>query len=378
MLCALLLASISRVPPPYSTPSLRMDPIVVRGKSPSFRVPQGFSIRPWATGFHSPRWMAVAPNGDVFLTESYKGRILVLRDRDRSGLADRPIVFATGLNLPHGMAFRDGWLYVGETNRVVRFPYQPGRTKAGKAEVVVPKLPSRGYRQHWTRNLAFSPDGRTLYVTVGSETNKSPEPWPRATILAFDPDGKNVRTVATGLRNPVGVAIRPGTEELWTTCVERDYMGNDVVPEFFTQVRQGDFFGWPWAYSGGIRDPRVSAKGMPKKPVRKPDVEFTAHSVPLGALFYTGQMFPEAYRGDALIAMRGSRNRKPMSGYKVVRVRFQNGRPSGVEDFITGWNPNPNSRRVYGRPVGLAQLPDGSVLVSDEAAHMVWRVTYRW
>jgi glucose/arabinose dehydrogenase len=367
------------LPRPYATRSTIATPILIRGRGEApLQLPPGFRASVFAERLQSPRWMLVAPNGDVFCTESYQGRLTLLRDTDGDGAADRRFVFASGLRLPFGLALHGEYLYVANTDSVVRFRYRPGQTEAhSPPETIISGIPSRGRSQHWTRNLIFDPTGRKLYLTVGSETNKSPEPPPRATILQFNPDGSGRRTFATGLRNPVGLAFRPGTSELWITCVERDYMGDDLVPDFVTRVRQGDFFGWPWFYIGSHRDPRVPLPKGPKLPVRVPDVLVTAHSIPLGLLFYTGTQFPPEYRGDAFVAMRGSTNRRLMVGYKVVRLRFEGGRlVPGYEDFATGWLPDPRQREVWGRPVGLAQWTDGSLLLTDEAAHKIWRIRY--
>lgn len=367
-----------RLPRPYHTASLDAGPRYIRGKGDApLKAPAGFVVEPFACGFQSPRWMTVAPNGDVFVTESYQGRIRLLRDKNGDGKAETRYTFATGLRLPHGLAIQNGWLYLGNTDSVVRFAYRPGQIRAsGPRETIVSGLPALGRKQHWTRNLVFEPDGKHFLVTVGSASNKAVESPPRATITRYRSDGSGRETFATGIRNPVGIGFRPGTSELWTTCVERDFMGDDLVPDFFTQVRKGDFFGWPWYYIGQHLDPRAP-QGAPQRRVTVPDVLFTAHSVPLGMIFYTGNNFPSSYQGDVFIAMRGSTNRSLSSGYRVVRVPFRNGRPiGGYEDFVTGWLSNPRRHLVYGRPVGLAQWTDGSLLVSDEAGHMIWRVRY--
>lgn len=367
----------NRLPRPYATKSIIAIPKTIPG-TPTFKTPPGFEVKTFAKGLDkSPRWLAVAPTGDVFVTQSYAGRILVLRDSDGDGVAETQTVFADGLKLPHGMAFQGDWLYVANTDSVVRFAYRPGQTAAsGPPETVVNAIPALGRNQHWTRNILFEPDGEHFFLTVGSASNKAVESPPRATITRYRADGTGAETFATGLRNPVGIAFRPGTTELWTTCVERDYMGNDVVPEFLTRVRRGDFFGWPWTYIGDHVDPRAP-KGRPKRKATMPDVLFTAHSVPLGLVFATGTGFPEAYRGDAFVAMRGSTNRSVTSGVKIVRVHFDHGRAKNqVQDFVTGWLADAKAHTVYGRPVGLAQWTDGSLLVSDEVGHCIWRIRY--
>lgn len=368
--------SPTNLPRPGRSSVLKNPKVVARPSNYGLKVPPGFHANLWATGLKSPRWLLVAPNGDVFCTESYQGNIVLLRDRNRSGRADEPIRFASGLNLPFGMAIQDGWFYVANTNSVVRFKYQLGQSKVSNPETVVSGIPSKGYRQHWTRNILFEPDGKHFFLTIGSETNKDKEPLPRAAIWRYGSDGSGKELVATGLRNPVGLAFRPGTAELWSTVVERDYMGNNLVPDFFTRIKQGQNYGWPEFYIGNHPDP-VFRKSKPSKAISVPDVLFHAHSTPLGVLFYTGNMFPEQYRGDALVAMRGSTNRQPRSGYMVARVDFQNGKPArGYEEFVGGFIPDRTKNVAYGRPVGIGQLPDGSVLVTDEGAGLIWRITY--
>ncbi len=366
-----------RLPPPYATESAKGDPVYLpHNLVAPLRVPKGFRISLFAELPVSPRWLAVAPNGDVFVTESYAGRVVVLRDTLHKGVPDTQSIFASGLNMPHGMAFQPGFFYLANTDSIVRFPYKIGDLIATSSpEVVVRGIPSFGRVQHWTRSILFERDGKHFYVTVGSAANKAVEDPPRATISRYNLDGSGRESFATGMRNPVGFGFRPGTDELWSTCVERDYMGDDVPPEFFTRVRRGDFYGYPWTYTGGKPDPRAPEGSPPKS--RMPDVLFTAHSVPLGMVFYTGKNFPARYRGDVFIAMRGSTNRTESVGYQVVRVPFRGGKPvGGYEPFVTGWLADAKQHTVYGRPVGLAVWTDGSLLVSDETAHKIWRVEY--
>lgn len=367
------------LPKPYANKSKISTPVIIRGQDAPLRGPAGFRVSVFAAGLMSPRNMVVAPNGDVFVVESYRGRISLLKAQDGSDRADKRYVFATGLSLPYGIALHGNYLYVANTNGVVRFPYRTGQTEAsGKPEMVIEGIPSKGYRQHWTRNILFSPNGQKLYLTVGSEDNKDVEPLPRATIREYDADGTDGHTYVDGVRNPVGLAFRPGTNELWGTCIERDYMGDDVVPDFVTRFREGQFYGWPWWYIGKNRDPKVPLKDAPRKPVTVPDILVDAHSVPLNITFYTGTMFPAEYRGDAFVAMRGSTNRRVRSGYKIVRLRFANGRlEPGFEDFIVGWAPDRTKREVYGRPVATTVWTDGSLLIADEAGHTIYRVSYK-
>ena len=341
----------------------------------ALRLPSGFKSNVFAVGLRSPRGLAVAPNGDVFCVESYQGRVVLLRDKDGTGRSEEKFVFAKGLTLPYGIVFHGDYVYVANTNSVVRFKYRVGQTEAGEPETIVPDIPHGGRKNHWTRNLAFSPDGNMLFITVGSKTDNEEDPPPRATILTCDPDGKNLKTFARGLRNPVGVAFRPDSEEMWITCVERDFLGDDLVPDFVTRVDEGDDFGWPQFYIGNHRAPGYQR--APKRKVRVPDVLVQAHSVPLGLTFGTDTNFPAAYKDDLYVAMRGSTNRKIRSGYMVARIRFENGRRvPGYEEFATGWVPDRKKPLVYGRPVGLATAKDGSLLVTDEAGHRIWRIRY--
>ncbi|RYG45997.1 sorbosone dehydrogenase family protein [bacterium] len=386
LLCAALgmpqvrtIVRADKLPRPYATAWSNWTPKIIPAPSGDFlKAPSGFKVQPFARFDKNPRWMAVAPNGDVFVTLSYAGKVMVLRDTKGKGVADRQFTFAEGLKLPHGMAFQDGWIYIANTDSVVRYRYEPGQTAArGKPETIVKDVPALGRVQHWTRNILFEPDGKHFLLTVGSASNKAVESAPRATITRYRTDGTGRETIADGIRNPVGIAFRPGTTDLWATCVERDYMGDDVVPDFLSSIRKGDFFGWPWYYTGGYRDPR-GPKGAPKRKSKLPDVLFTAHSVPLGLVFYNGENFPAAYRNDAFVAMRGSTIRRNSSGFKIVRVTFENGKPTpGYEDFVTGWLADPVKHLAYGRPVGLVQWTDGSLLVTDEPARMVWRISYK-
>lgn len=367
-----------RLPKAYASKSKITIPKIIRGKTAPLKGPSGFKVSVFATGLQSPRNLAVAANGDVFVVESYKGRVKLLRDTDGDNRADKTFLFDDKFKMPHGLAIHKDSLYVANTNSVVRFPYQAGQVKGDNGQIVVENIPSYGYNQHWTRNLAFTPDGKQMLVSVGSGTNKDVEKSPRATIQAYDPVGKPLGTYASGLRNPVGMAFRPGTSEFWATCIERDFMGDDVVPDFISRVDKGDFFGWPWWFIGKNRDPRVPLASAPKKDVRIPDVLTIAHSVPLNICFYEGSMFPAEYRGDAFVAMRGSTNRRQRSGYKIVRLDFENGKlKPGYEDFIVGWATDRAKQQVYGRPVATAVWTDGSLLVVDEIAHCIYRVSYK-
>ena len=278
------------------------------------------------------------------------------------------------------MAFHKDWFYVANTDSIVRFRYKAGQTAAiGEPEKLVELTPG-GYNQHWTRNILFSPDGTKMYVSIGSASNVRVETDPRrAAISVYDPDGKNHRIYAGGLRNPIGLAWNPKTGELWTAVNERDGLGDDLVPDYVTSVKEGGFYGWPYSYIGQNEEPR--RKGENPELVKKaivPDVLLTSHSAALGIVFYSGKMFPKEYSGDAFVALHGSWNRQKLTGYKIIRVRFKDGKLVGnrYEDFLSGWLPNEDSNEVWGRPVGLLVAADGSLLITDDGANKVWRVSY--
>jgi glucose/arabinose dehydrogenase len=371
----------SDLPPPKIENEVDNGPRVVpRPDGAMLNMPPGFEISIFAEGeFNRPRWMALAPNGDVFLADSMGGKIIVLRDANKDGVAEERSTFADGLNEPFGIAFWYDYVYIGNTDALVRYRYKPGQMKAeGPAEKIA-DLPGKGYREHWTRNVLFRPDGKKVYVTVGSETNVDVEENPmRATITEFNPDGTGKRTYVSGTRNPIGLAWLPGTNTMWAAVQERDRLGDDVVPDYVTEIKEGGFYGWPHGYLG-MEDPRH--KGERPDLVQKiitPDVLIQAHSAILGLVFYEGKMFPREYQGDAFVALHGSWNRTQRTGYKLIRIRFKNGKPvGGYDDFLTGWMTDPKSRDVWGRPVGLLVLPDGSMLITDDGARKIWRVTYK-
>ncbi len=370
------------LPPPYATPSATNPPAVVAPPpGAELHLPPGFEIRTFAEGgFERPRWMALAPNGDVFVSDAAAGTIILLRDTRGEGKATERFTFATGLTQPFGLAFWRDYLYVGNTDSVVRFQYKPGQTQAEGAPEKICTLPGFGYLQHWTRNVVFSPDGSKMYVTVGSQTNVGVEKEPmRAAISEYNPDGTGHRLFVTGTRNPVGLAFNPSTGKLWTAVNERDGLGDDLPPDYVTEVKEGGFYGWPYAYTGPHEDPRH--KDERPDLVQKalvPDVLIQAHSAALGLVFYEGRMFPAEYRGDAFVALHGSWNRSRRTGYKIIRIRLKNGRPvGGYDDFLTGWLLAEDGREVWGRPVGLLVLKDGSLLIADDGGKKIWRVTYR-
>ena len=372
----------AKLPAPFHTQSARrMSRQVPQPENARLRVPKGFKVNVFAEGdFRYPRWLTLAPNGDVFLADSRANTIIVLRDTNKDGKADQRFVFSNKVEQPFGMAFHKDWFYVANTDSVVRFKYKTGQTVAdGEPERIV-ELTAGGYNQHWTRNILFSKDGKQMFVSIGSATNVDVEADPkRAAISVYDPDGKNHRIYAGGLRNPIGLAWNPKTGELWTAVNERDGLGDDLVPDYATSVKEGGFYGWPYSYLGQNEDPRRKGEnpGLVKKAI-VPDVLFTSHVAALGIQFYTGKMFPKEYQGDAFVAFHGSWNRQKLSGYKIVRIRFKDGKLIGnsFEDFVTGWLPDENSNEVWGRPVGLLVAADGSLLIADDGGRKVWRVSY--
>jgi glucose/arabinose dehydrogenase len=373
------------LPAPYATASASNGPSIVAAPAGVLpKVPAGFTVARFATGLTNPRDMRTAPNGDIFLAESQAGRIRIIPASSGSGPIDSPPVFATGLNRPFGIAFYPPgpdphYVYVANTDSVVRFAYRSGDLKAaGAAETVVAELPHNG--GHWTRSIVFSPDGKTLYVSVGSGSNDAEHgedaERERADILAFTPEGKDRRIFALGLRNAVDLAIEPKRGTLLASVNERDGLGDDLPPDYFTRVTPGGFYGWPWFYIGDHPDPRhKGAHAELAGTVLTPDVLIQPHSAPLGIAVYTGAQFPAAYRGDVFVALHGSWNRAIRTGYKVVRVRMTDGVPSGAyEDFLTGFVASDGD--VWGRPVGVTVAKDGALIVSDDASGTLWRVAY--
>ncbi len=391
------------LPRPGATPSsASVAHVVARPPAASPQVPVGFKVELFAEGLSGPRQMRVAPNGDIFIAETRAGRIRVLRAADGEAKASAKEVFASGLNGPFGIAFYPNgdnpqWVYVANTDSVVRFPYRVGDTKAGATpQSVVAELP-HGYG-HSTRDIVFSGDGKRMLVSVGSAGNDgegigSPsgglQAWSaahalgagwgsetdRADVLAFDPDGGNPRVFATGIRNCVGLAVHPTSGDLYCSTNERDGMGDNMVPDYVTRVREGAFYGWPWFYIGGNEDPHHAGQRPDLKgKVTVPDVLIEAHSASMGLTFYNGNAFPPQYRGDGFAAEHGSWNRSRRTGYKIIRIRLKDGVPTGeYQDFVTGFVIN--DKEVWGRPVGVAVAHDGALLLCEDGNGTVWRVT---
>jgi len=384
--------TVADLPPPYATPSVDNGPRIVRRPQDAWpKAPDGFRVDLFESGLKEPREIRTAPNGDLFVAESRRGDIVALRGASKDGKPESKEVFATGLELPFGIAFYPPgpdpqWVYVGNTGSVVRFPYRNGDMKArGPQEMILKDVPSGGFLRgggHWTRDLAVSLDGKRMYVSVGSQSNvddtdRNKHEWHRADILEFNPDGSGERVFAYGIRNAVGIAVDPKTGELWASVNERDGLGDNLPPDYITHVQEGGFYGWPWFYMGGIQDPRHEGKHPElKSKTILPDVLLQPHNASLEMLFYEGKQFPAEYRGDIFAGEHGSWNRAVRTGYEVIRVPLKGtGKATGeYEDFLTGFvTPDGN---VWGRPVGVAVGSDGSLFVTDDESNSVWRVSY--
>jgi glucose/arabinose dehydrogenase len=397
------------LPKPFMTQSSTLrSQIAPRPAGALPQAPAGFRVGLFAGGLNVPRVIRVAPNGDIFVAETQAGQVRAFRGVSAQGQARENSVFAGGFHEPYGIVFyppgkNPQWIYVANTDSVVRYAYRSGDLKAtGKPETVIASLPSSRPRDevawraydaavaagkpvpdhgHWTRDLALSLDGKRLFVGVGSASNlDDPDDHPgethRADILEYTPEGKFVKVYASGIRNPSGIAVDPFTGQLWCSVNERDGMGDDLPPDYITHVEEGGFYGWPWYYLGAHADPRLQGKHPElKSKVIAPDVLLQPHTASLQMAFYDGTQFPAEYRGDAFASQHGSWNRLVRSGYEVVRVPLKNGKSDGTyEDFLTGFlTPEGN---VWGRPVGVAAAPDGSLLVSDDGSGSIWRVSY--
>ena len=391
------------LPGPGATRSAaNMSRIVPRPLGVTPQVPAGFKAELFAEGLSGPRIVRVAPNGDIFVAETRAGRVRVFRAANGAASPSVNEVYASGLRQPFGIAFFPNgddpqWIYIANTDSVVRFPYHSGDLKApGKPETIVADLP-HGYA-HSTRDIVFTPDDKRMLVSVGSASNAGEdmgnppgglEAWAseqplgaawgseaeRAAVLVFDPDGKNRKIFATGIRNCVGLAIQPQSGAPWCSTNERDGLGDDLVPDYVTSVRENAFYGWPWFYIGNHEDLRLrGARRDLKDKITVPDVLLQAHSASLGLTFYQDGNFPAEYHGDAFAAEHGSWNRSKRTGYKIIRIRLKDGKPTGeYEDFVTGFVVNDSE--VWGRPVGVAVAHDGALLISEDGNGSIWRVT---
>jgi glucose/arabinose dehydrogenase len=377
----------SDVPQPYATESATNRSTVVPRPADAWpQVPEGFKVDQLATGLENPRAIVTAPNGDLFLAESTPGRIRVVRGFTSGGKLQTNEVFATGLTMPYGIAFyppgpNPQYVYIGNTNSIVRFPYQNGDLKArGPAETIVAKIPGGASYGggHWTRSLAFSNDGKKLYVAVGSRANVGDDEAEtnRADVLEFNPDGTGQRIYAAGIRNASGLTVHPKTGQLWVAVNERDALGDNLVPDYVTHIVDGGFYGWPWYYTGPNQDPRFAGKHPElKEKVLVPDVLLQSHSAPLSLAFYNGKQFPAEYSGDVFVTSHGSWNRAHRTGYKIVRISTPDGKATGeYEDFVTGFVKD--DANVWGRPVGVTVAGDGSLVFTDDGSNSIWRVSY--
>ncbi len=398
------------LPEPFATKSASNYSNVIgwkKGETP--KAPEGFSVTKYADGFENPRWMYVAPNDDVLVAESNSNYpllkqigaaiigaggsnnlshsadvITILRDTNKDGQPDiRQTLLnkENGLNQPFGMLVMDNWLYVANTDAVIRFPYTAGDLHiSGKGEKIA-ALPAGKVNRHWTRNIIASPDNSKIYIAVGSGDNVGEKGMEyevmRANILVMNPDGSDLQVYASGLRNPVGMDWEPTTKTLWTAVNERDELGDNLVPDYLTSVKEGGFYGWPYMYWGAHYDPRVPIPANVR--LREgivPDVDLGSHTASLGLAFYTANSFPKKYHNGAFVVQHGSWNREILSGYRVVFVPFENGKPSGKpEDFLTGFIVDANKDEVRGRPVGTVILDDGSLLVTDDLTNRIWRIS---
>lgn len=378
--------SIDSLPQPDKSESVNHPSKVIgweEGQTPL--APEGFTVTKFAEGLKHPRKIYIAPNNDIFIAESddekkSANQITLLRDANQDGIPETREVFLTGLNQPYGMLVLGDYFYVGNTDGLVRYPYQEGQTSIKQKGEKILDLPAGGYNHHWTRNLIANEAGSKIYISVGSASNNGEygmeEEIRRANILEINPDGSGERIYASGLRNPVGMDWAPGTNILWTAVNERDKIGNDLVPDYITSVKEGGFYGWPYAYFGDNEDPRM--KGEAPELVEKtivPDVALGAHTASLGLAFYEQSAFPKKYRNGAFVAQHGSWNRKTLNGYRVLFVPFENGQPAGdPEDFLTGFIADLDKREVHGRPVSVAVLRNGTLLVSDDDSDIIWQI----
>jgi glucose/arabinose dehydrogenase/mono/diheme cytochrome c family protein len=379
--------TVADLPEPYETKSAEKGaPIVDRPANAWPQAPPGFEVQLFATDLDNPRLITTGPNGDIFLAESSAGQIRVFHGINTKGQPQQTHVFANGLDRPYGIAFYPPgpdpqWLYIGDTDAVLRFPYHNGDLSATSSPQHIADVPAGG--GHWTRDIQFSPDGKKMYVAVGSssnddDTDNHPGEKNRADILEFNPDGSGMRVYAYGIRNAGGgIAIQPGTGQLWCSVNERDALGDNLVPDYITHVQEGGFYGWPWWYMGAHQDPRQKGKHPElKDKVIVPDVLLQPHNASLELTFYEGKQFPAEYKGDIFASEHGSWNRSVRTGYEVIRVPLhQTGHAGGeYEDFLTGFVlPNGN---VWGRPVGVTVATDGSLLVTDDGSNSIWRVSY--
>jgi glucose/arabinose dehydrogenase len=378
-LCSTLAGQVaSKLPPPFHSPSANNRPTVIeRPDGARLEVPAGFKVTEFATGFVTPRFMILGPSNEILLSDSTAGKVYALVDKNKDNVADDRKELLSGLRRPYGLALHQGMLYVADEDAVRRYPYNAKAMSVGTGEAIVKLDGLQG--GHWTRSLLFDTKNNQFYLGIGSASNvNAGEPEMRAAIVRFNADGSGKHIFASGTRNPIGLQFYPGTSHLWAAVQERDGLGDDLVPDYFIAVKDGGFYGWPYAYIGPNEDPR--RKGERPDLVAKtitPDVSLGAHVAVLDFAFYQGKSFPAKYRGGAFLAFHGSWNRAQRVGYSVAFVPFANGKPSGPpEPFLSGWMLSPDKREVWGRPVAVLELKDGSLLVSDDGGRKVWRISY--
>ena len=367
-----------KLPAPYATPSsTNRAQVIERPNGAKLSLPAGFSITEYATDFQRPRYMLLGPSGELLLTDAVEGgKVFLLFDKNKDFVADGRKELITGLDRPYGMAFHQGYLYVAETTSLKRYKYDAKAMTVGAGEELV-KMAAFG-KGHWTRTIAFDSKGK-LYLGVGSASNVDHgEPTMRAAISRMNADGTGQEIYASGTRNPTSIRFYPGTDTLWSAVQERDGLGDDLVPDYLTSIKQGGFYGWPYSYIGPNADPRRTENAELVKKTIVPDVVMGAHVAVLDFLPYTGKQFPASYANGIFIAQHGSWNRSQRIGYNVMFIPFKDGKPSGApKEFLSGWMLSPSEREVWGRPVGLLQLPDGSILVTDDGGNKIWRISYK-
>ncbi len=378
---AVFLAAEVKLPPPFATPSANNRPRVIeRPDGAKLQVPNGFQVDIYADGFSKPRIMLIGPSGELLVSDSASGTegcVWVFPGGAAKAKAGERRKLISGLDRPYGLAFWKDYLYVGEPQSVKRYKYDAKAMTVGAGSEVV-SLAGFG-SGHWTRSLLFDSKGEKLYVGVGSGSNVNTGEDPRrAAINRYNPDGSGHEIYASGTRNPTSLRWYPGANALWAAVQERDALGDDLVPDYLTHIQQGAFYGWPYAYTGPHEDPRNAGQrpDLVKKTIAG-DFQLGAHVAVLDFAFYTGKQFPAEYRNGAFLALHGSWNRSKRVGQSVAFIPFRNGKPSGpMREFLTGWMLSPDKREVWGRPVGILQLPDGSLLVSEDGNSKIWRISY--
>ena len=370
------------LPEPYATPSARNgSQVTERPEGAELTLPDGFTLSEYAPDFtfQRPRFMLLGPGNEILLSDAHdEGRVYVLQDKDQDGVAETRHVLVDGMYRPYGIALWQDYVYVAGTTELKRWQYDASSmTISGEAETIL-SWPDFE-RGHWTRTIVFNQDGTKMFISIGSGSNVNAGEDPRrAAVNVYNPDGTGHELYTEGLRNAVGLDFYPGTDQLWVTVQERDALGDDLVPDYFSSIGKGQFFGWPYGYIGPHEDPRREGERTDLvESARYPDVLLPAHCGALDFEFYTGSMFPEEYQGGAFVACHGSWNRSQRVGYRVDFVPFKEGRPtSGPQPFLGGWMLDPDKKEVWGRPVGILQLADGSLLITDDGAKKIWRVVY--